>query len=107
MVSDKAKTNKKWTSSERYRDNYDEIFGVKPPKVNPDELETVQEPTDRLGEALNGLGRLLGFEAREKARHEMIAIIENYKKENPGRVVSTVIEDTDGEDESDLNLNLP
>lgn len=29
--SDKARTNKKWTSTDKYRDNYDRIFG--PPET--------------------------------------------------------------------------
>lgn len=29
MTSEKGKTNKKWTSTDDYRKNYDEIFGKK------------------------------------------------------------------------------
>lgn len=29
MTSEKSKTNKKWTSSEEYRDNFERIFGKK------------------------------------------------------------------------------
>lgn len=29
MSSPKSQTNKKWTSSQDYRDNYDKIFGKK------------------------------------------------------------------------------
>ena len=28
-ISEKGKTNKKWTSDKKYRDNYDRIFGKK------------------------------------------------------------------------------
>lgn len=42
MTTDKGKTNKKWTSSDEYRDNYDAIFSKKP-KSEPMTTDT-QKP---------------------------------------------------------------
>jgi len=35
MTSEKSKTNKKWTSSDDYADNYDRIFSKEPQKDAP------------------------------------------------------------------------
>lgn len=60
--SDKARTNKKWTSTEKYRDNYDRIFGqddfplYKPKEPGGWNIEIDVEKFKRLNEEESGEG---------------------------------------------------
>jgi hypothetical protein len=38
-ISDKNKTNRKWTSSDKYKDTYDKIFGKKDDKQQDKAVE--------------------------------------------------------------------
>ena len=49
-MSSKGDTNRKWTSTDKYRENYDNIFGKKDAEIEEDEevdsLPDGREPVD-------------------------------------------------------------
>lgn len=74
MTSDKARTNKKWTSSDNYRENYDKIFKNKIFNKNDDKDSITQEgyldnESKMLHYTENGRSITMYFKTKEDAEN--------------------------------------
>jgi len=54
MTTEKSKTNKKWTSGDDYRSNYDQIFGKKTQAQVPLDADSLKDEIKRLRKVADG-----------------------------------------------------